>query len=171
MAFGPHVLTHELQPLLEAVHGRVVWVASGGMYTQRLHVDDLQYREGPYKGAAAYARAKRAQVDLAAAWAEQVPAISSWSMHPGWADTPGVEASLPGFRKVMGPLLRSPDQGADTIVWLLASREPLIHRGALWFDRRARGVARAPRTATSPSDRERLWAEIERMRLQLTADE
>jgi dehydrogenase/reductase SDR family member 12 len=168
MVFGPHVLTHELQPVLEAGHGRVVWVTSGGMYTQRLHLDDLQYREGTYKGATAYARAKRAQVDLAAAWAERVPAINSWSVHPGWADTPGVEASLPGFRKVMGPLLRSPDQGADTIVWLLASREPLAHPGALWFDRRPRGVARAPRTATTPADRERLWAEIERMRLQLT---
>ena len=42
-------------------------------------------------------------------------------MHPGWADTPGVVTSLPVFHKVMGPLLRDPATGADTIVWLAAT--------------------------------------------------
>jgi NAD(P)-dependent dehydrogenase (short-subunit alcohol dehydrogenase family) len=40
------------------------------------------------------------------------------SMHPGWAATPGVTDSLPAFDKVMGPFLRTPEQGADTAVWL-----------------------------------------------------
>jgi hypothetical protein len=30
------------------------------------------------------------------------------SMHPGWADTPGVASSLPGFHRLTGPLLRTP---------------------------------------------------------------
>ena len=34
------------------------------------------------------------------------------------ADTPGVAAALPGFRQVMRPILLSPEQDADTIVWL-----------------------------------------------------
>ena len=29
------------------------------------------------------------------------------SMHPGWADTPGVASSMPGFHRVTGPLLRT----------------------------------------------------------------
>ena len=43
-------------------------------------------------------------------------------MHPGWADTPGVQESLPTFSKVVGPLLRSPEQGADT----LAVQQPAV---------------------------------------------
>ena len=43
-------------------------------------------------------------------------------MHPGWASTPGVDASLPTFSKVMRPLLRSPEQGADTLVWARGRR-------------------------------------------------
>ena len=44
------------------------------------------------------------------------------AMHPGWADTPGLSRALPGFARLMGPLLRTPAQGADTIVWLAADR-------------------------------------------------
>ena len=51
-------------------------------------------------------------------WARHEPQIAFHSMHPGWADTPGVADALPGFRRVMGPVLRTPAQGADTIVWL-----------------------------------------------------
>ena len=47
------------------------------------------------------------------------------SMHPGWTDTPGVARSLPGFRAQMGTRLRTPAQGADTIVWAALSDEPL----------------------------------------------
>jgi len=36
---------------------------------------------------------------------------------------PGVAAALPGFRQVMRPILLSPEQGADTIVWLATARQ------------------------------------------------
>jgi len=40
---GPHLLTRLLAPrLAEASPGRVVWVSSGGMYTQRLDLRDLE---------------------------------------------------------------------------------------------------------------------------------
>ena len=47
--------------------------------------------------------------------------ITVASMHPGPADNPGVATSLPGFRRLTAPLLRSPEQGADTIIWLSAT--------------------------------------------------
>ena len=87
--------------------------------------------EKSYNGAQQYARAKRAQVVLNEMWAARVPRdeIVFHAMHPGWADTPGVDAGIPGFGKVMGPLLRTPEQGADTIVWLAAAdeRDPVGH--------------------------------------------
>jgi hypothetical protein len=82
------------------------------------------------------------------------------AVHPGWADTPGVEASLPRFRTVTGPLLRSPAQGADTMVWLAADDgEPLRQSGRFWLDRRVRPEHRLPTTRRSDTAerRARLW--------------
>jgi hypothetical protein len=78
-------------------------------------------------------------------------------MHPGWADTPGISAALPGFYGLMGPILRTPAQGADTIVWLAADLAPAGISGWLFLDRRARPFDRLPSTRTSPADRELLF--------------
>ena len=39
----------------------------------------------------------------------------------GWADTPAVRVSLPQFHRRMGNRLRTPRQGADTLIWLCIS--------------------------------------------------
>ena len=114
-----------------------------------------------YKGATQYARAKRAQVTLNELWAQRFGhlGIHFHAMHPGWVDTPGVDASLPTFAKVMGPLLRNPDQGADTLVWLTADNVALASNGRFWLDRRQRSIhkLRSTRTADTDQRRERLW--------------
>jgi hypothetical protein len=79
-------------------------------------------------------------------------------MHPGWADTPGVRDSLPRFRALMRPLLRTPSQGADTMVWLAADPRALETNGQFWLDRRPRSVAPLPGTRTSDADAERCWS-------------
>jgi GTPase Era involved in 16S rRNA processing len=79
-------------------------------------------------------------------------------MHPGWADTPGVETALPRFHALMRPLLRTPAQGADTIVWLASAPEALESNGAFWLDRRRRMTTPLPWTRTRPDDANRLAA-------------
>ncbi len=163
MVLGPFILTNELLPIMSASHdGRVVIVTSGGMYTQGLHLDDLETEHEPYRGTVAYARAKRIQVLLTRLWAERTRGTSVvvHAMHPGWADTPGVEGSLPGFRKVMRPLLRSPDEGADTMVWLAAAEEPTRSTGRLWLDRRPRAFDRLSRTRVGHDEALQLWARL-----------
>ena len=60
------LLIRDLLPRLEAApSGRVIVVASGGMYLERLDVDALQPSPEDYDGVRAYSRAKRAQVALA----------------------------------------------------------------------------------------------------------
>ena len=158
---GPHLLTERLVPLLRAP-ARVVWVTSGGMYSQGLDVDRLEMDADGYKGSAQYARAKRAQVELLGLWAERLAPIAvAHAMHPGWADTPGVERALPTFRKVTGPALRTPDQGADTLVWLLWAEQPGEISGKLWLDRRERSTVHVPGTGTDDDERARLWAWVE----------
>src|SRR5689334_6978136 len=98
-------------PRLRTTHGaRVITVSSGGMYTQPLDLEMLETPRHPFNGTRVYANAKRAQVVLNELWSRQPSAagVTFQAMHPGWADTPGVKASLPRFHALMGPLLRTP---------------------------------------------------------------
>jgi dehydrogenase/reductase SDR family protein 12 len=166
---APFLLTRLLtEKLAASAPSRIITVSSGGMYTQRLHTDDLQNAHGEFSGSTAYARTKRAQVLLTEEWARRLAGrgIVAHAMHPGWADTPGVRASLPRFYRVTRPLLRSPEQGADTIVWLGAADEAAASSGGFWHDRRRRPTSLLPWTRETAADRSALWHECER----LTAD-
>jgi len=156
---GPVLLTEQLLPILAASSDpRVILMSSGGMYTQSLPTDDPEYQDGRYRGATAYARTKRIQVALtpilARRWAGQH--IRVYSMHPGWADTPGVAAALPGFRMLTGPILRTPEEGADTAIWLAAT-QPAPPTGRFFHDRRPRPEHYLPLTRYGDRDRQRLW--------------
>ncbi len=156
------LLIRVLRPLLEAApSGRVISVASGGMYLERLDVDALQPTQETYDGVKAYARAKRAQVVLAEEWTRELggTSVTVNTMHPGWSDTPGLRTALPGFSRALSPLLRTPHQGADTIAWLAASPEAEGRSGLFFLDRRARPTHRKPATRRLDEARERarLW--------------
>jgi len=98
--------------LQRSAPSRIINVSSGGMYAQKLRVDDLQSQQDEFDGAAVYARSKRAEVILTELWSQRPRdhGIVVHSMHPGWADTPGVKSSLPRFYRLTKPLLRSPAQ-------------------------------------------------------------
>jgi NAD(P)-dependent dehydrogenase (short-subunit alcohol dehydrogenase family) len=157
---APVLMTELLRPRL--ADARVLMVTSGGMYGQRLRADDPEYLDGDYSPTTAYARSKRAQVELLPVleerWAGE--GISVHATHPGWADTRGVVESLPTFHKVMGPLLRDAAGGADTTVWLAAT-DPVPTGGRLWHDRRPRPTHILRRTRTGAPERDRLWAWVE----------
>lgn len=156
---GPLLLTERLRPILARSDSpRVILMSSGGMYSQRLPVDDPEYHDGHYRGAIAYARTKRMQVALTSIIAERLAAerISVYSMYPGWADTPGVADSLPVFRMLSGPMLRGPAEGADTAVWLAATK-PAPPTGQFWHDRRPRPEHYLSFTREKDRDRELLW--------------
>jgi NAD(P)-dependent dehydrogenase (short-subunit alcohol dehydrogenase family) len=167
LVVGPFALVSGLLPLVQRTAGsRIIAVTSGGMYTQRVHFDDLQWVTEPYSGPRAYARAKRIQVAIVREWARRLGPSDASSrvtvnaMHPGWADTPGLAEALPGFYRLMGPVLRSPAEGADTLVWLAASPEAGAQSGGLFLDRRPRPFDRFPGTRLSPADRRRLWRTV-----------
>jgi dehydrogenase/reductase SDR family member 12 len=147
---GPHLLT----TLLEAE--RSIWVSSGGMYAQKLVTDDLEYLKGKYTGVTAYARTKRMQVVLAGEWARRGEHASSG--HPGWVDTPGIADSLPLFKTLTRPILRTPEQGADTFVWLAGADVPA---GRFWHDRAARPEHYLGLNRESEAERRTFWDAIE----------
>ncbi len=160
---GHFLLTNLLMTkLIESAPARVVNVTSGGMYSERIRPDDLEFEQGSYTGTAAYARAKRGQVILTEMWAEKLggSGVIFHSMHPGWARTEGVSNSLPTFNLVMGPLLRSPEQGADTIVWLAASDDAAQTTGKFWFDRKEASTHMLESTKETQSERDELWSRL-----------
>ncbi|XP_024030895.1 dehydrogenase/reductase SDR family member 12 isoform X1 [Morus notabilis] len=135
---GTYSMTESLLPLLEkaAPDARVVTVSSGGMYTAPL-TKDLQFSDGNFNGLEQYARNKRVQVALTEKWAEMYKnkGIGFYAMHPGWAETPGVNRSLPDFSKSLSGKLRSMEQGADTVIWLALQPKEKLVSGAFYFDR------------------------------------
>ena len=84
-------------------------------------------------------------------------------MHPGWTDTPGLEASLPGFAQLVGRYLRTPTEGSDTMVWLASAAEAGRVTGRLFLDRRPRPFDRVPSTRLSAEARRDLWDRVEAM--------
>ena len=160
---GHFVLTNLLVPkLIASAPSRVINVTSGGMYSERIRPDDLQFEQGTYTGTAAYARAKRGQVILNELWAERLAGsgVTFHAMHPGWARTEGVSNSLPTFNLIMQPLLRTPEQGADTIVWLATAPGPEQSSGRFWFDRREVPTHMLESTKETPAEREALWSSL-----------
>lgn len=135
---GHHLLTRILE---EHLKGRMLLISSGGMYLAPLSVKELFADKFPkFDGVRRYALTKRAQVALTEIYSTifDPSELVVHSMHPGWVATPGVEHSLPGFWKRMEHRLRTPEQGADTILWLCTTERAMQNTGQFWFDRMSR---------------------------------
>ena len=163
---GPFLLTALLlDRLVRSAPSRVLTMSSGGMYAQKLDVGDLQFERKTFNGVAAYAQAKRAQVILTELWAEELAGsgVTVNAMHPGWADTPGVESALPAFYRVTRRLLRTPEEGADTIVWLAASSEAGEVSGKFWLDREMHPSHLSDRTRETAEERREFLAALDEL--------
>ncbi|KAK3543618.1 hypothetical protein QTP70_025013 [Hemibagrus guttatus] len=152
---GTFILTTALIPeLKKSQDPRVITVSSGGMLVQKLNLDDLQFEKGAFDGTMAYAQNKRQQVIMTENWAQQHKEIHFSSMHPGWADTPAVQSSMPDFHARMKNKLRTEAQGADTVVWLAMSDAAVKHPSGLFFQDRTPVATHLPLALTRSSSAE-----------------
>ncbi len=114
----------------------VISVSSGGAYGAKLDLGSLEAADAArHDGFMAYAQHKRAQIELTRAWNADPEGPRAHVMHPGWVDTEGVRSALPGFRRVLRRVLRTGEQGADTALWLAATRPEPSPEGGVWLDR------------------------------------
>ncbi|XP_061580324.1 dehydrogenase/reductase SDR family member 12 [Cololabis saira] len=165
---GTYILTSALIPALKkADDARVITVSSGGMLTQKLNVEDLQFEKGTFDGTMAYAQNKRQQVILTERWAAQHRDIHFSSMHPGWADTPAVQSSMPSFHAKMQSKLRTEAMGADTVVWLAVAAAAVKQPSGLFFQDRKPVATHLPLafSRSTPQEEERLLAALEELAL------
>ncbi len=158
---APFALTSWLGELLaRSAPARVINVSSGGMYGQSLPAGDLLSEQTPYSPTKLYARTKREEVVITELWARELDdrGVVVHAMHPGWVDTKGVREWLPVFRALTGYIIRTPEQGADTIVWLGGAPQALERSGLFWHDRRPRPTHYLLGASEDDSqERRRLW--------------
>lgn len=168
-SFATNILSHYLftRELLArgllADDATVIETSSGGMYNHPLVVKDLNITGEGYVGVRAYGLSKRAQVVLTQYWRQKYAGSARrfYVMHPGWVDTAAVSRSMPRFRETLKSVLRSDPQGADTIVYLAATRPDQASDESIWFDRKERGAHIFPRTRETRDTPESLVAALE----------
>ncbi|KAL4647159.1 dehydrogenase/reductase SDR family member 12-like isoform X1 [Arapaima gigas] len=134
---GAYILTTGLIPLLEkSADPRVIMVSSGIMLVKKLRLGDLQSERGRFDGTMVYAQHKRQLVVMTEQLAKAHPNIHFSVMHPGWVDTPAVAKAMPDFHQSMKNKLRTPEQGADTVVWLAVSEAAAARPSGRFFQDR-----------------------------------
>lgn len=157
LLLSPFILTNQLMSIFSE-NGRVINITSGGMYSQKINIDNLESTIPPYNGPIAYANCKRGLHIVTQLWAKEFENTKYTfnSMHPGWADTPGVLDSLPNFYMLTKKILRTPEEGADTIDWLASSLEVEKYSGKLFLDRSIQPSHLFSKTKESEKERIRL---------------
>ena len=160
------VLTLLLTDALRASEAaRVITVTSGAHNQGKIDFDDPQ-GERRFRGQRAYNQSKLANVLFTLELARRLEGtgITANCVDPGWVrgTSLGRTASigLKAMALAMRPVMVTPAQGADTIVWAATAPELAGESGRYFKQRKARepsGRARDPETAR------RLWDESERL--------
>jgi dehydrogenase/reductase SDR family protein 12 len=167
-----YVLTEGLirRDVFAAGRPLVINITSAGGYNVPLNTAMLNVVDpARFNGTAAYGFHKRAMMTLNQYWRDRYgpQGFTFYVMHPGWADTEGVKRSLPRFRRILRPILRDAASGADTALWLAATRPPQPEEEIVWFDRKVRPAHVYERTRISKDTPQSLaaWLDHELARI------
>jgi NAD(P)-dependent dehydrogenase (short-subunit alcohol dehydrogenase family) len=138
---APFLLTNLLLDRLSG--GRVVVTASAAHAAGALDPADLRGQRPGYRPLRVYATSKQANVLFAAEAAQRWPQVLTTSYHPGVVRTRfGGGNPVYRFFYRAAPLLSTPEQGADTLVWLATAPAAEISNGGYYLRRRLRTPAR-----------------------------
>uniref|UniRef100_H3A147 Dehydrogenase/reductase 12-like a n=1 Tax=Latimeria chalumnae TaxID=7897 RepID=H3A147_LATCH len=147
-----YILTTSLIPLLEKSEDpRVITVSSGGMLLY------LQSEKGHFDGTMVYAQTQCQQVVMTEQWSQTHKTIHFSVMHTGWVDTPGVRSAMSNFYSSVQDKLRTPEQGADTVVWLAVSGAAVKQPSGLFFQDRKTVSTHLPLAWTRSSSEEQTF--------------
>ncbi len=156
------LLTNLLLDLLKATPGaRVVSTSSGAHSMGKMDLENVVHREKNYSAYGAYGDSKLANILFTRELARRLSgtSVTANCFHPGWVSTgfalnnAGLFAKL--VKVVAPPFARSPEKGAQTLVWLAASPEAAAFNGEYFHDKRTLWPSKLGRDAQLG---ERLWA-------------
>lgn len=154
---APFLLTRELLPLLLAgAPSRIVNVSSGAEAYGPIDFDDLQSEKG-YRGFAAYGKTKLMNVLFTYELASRLSGtgVTANCLHPGTVATDMLRQLPRWLYALISPFLSTPEQGAETPVFLASSPSVDGVSGGYYEKRKAK---RSSRRSYDASARQRLWA-------------
>jgi NAD(P)-dependent dehydrogenase (short-subunit alcohol dehydrogenase family) len=150
---APFLLTNLLLDRLSG--GRVVVTSSAVHAAGAIDPADLRDQQPGYRPMRAYASSKQANVLFAAEAARRWPEVLTTSYHPGVVRTQfGNGNPMYTLFYRSAPFLRTPEQGADTLVWLANAPPEEITNGGYYLRRSLRVPAR---NATDQALAAQLW--------------
>lgn len=154
---APFLLTRELLPLLLAgAPSRIVNVSSGAEAYGPIDFDDLQSEKG-YRGFAVYGKTKLMNVLFTYELASRLSGtgVTANCLHPGTVATDMLRQLPWWLYALISPFLSTPEQGAETPVFLASSPSVDGVSGGYYEKRKAK---RSSRRSYDASARQRLWA-------------
>ena len=159
------LLTNLLLDLLkESAPSRIVTVSSDAHRWAKIDLDDLQSRKR-YRGMQVYGKTKLANIMFTYELAERLEGtgVTANCMHPGGVNTnfgnnQGGPMNL--LFRLFKPFMRSPEQGADTLIYLASSPEVEGITGKYLADRKVKAASDA---AYDETTRKRLWEASEEL--------
>ena len=162
---APFLLTNLLLDMLkESAPSRVVTVSSEAERWGNIDLDDLQSKKS-YRGFPVYGMTKLANIMFTYELAERLKGtgVTATCMHPGAVNTrfgTSNRGPMTLLFRAFKPFMRTPDQGADTVIWLASSPEVEGLSGRYYSDRKP---LEPKKIANDPAARRRLWEESERL--------
>jgi retinol dehydrogenase 14 len=156
---GHFLLTKLLLDLIKEARGRIVVVASGAHKIGRIHWDDLQLKKG-YSTFGSYGQAKLANVLFTRELSRRLEGtgVTANCLHPGAVATNmGVdrETGFGGFAaRLLKPFFLTPEEGADTAVFLSTSPEVEGTSGQYFYRRKPAPISKR---ASDDEAARRLW--------------
>ncbi len=162
---APFLLTNLLLDLLKkSAPSRIITVSSDGHRWGKMDLDDLQSKRR-YRAFPVYGMTKLANIMFTHELAERLEGtgVTANTLHPGGVNTnfgnnnSGLTTLL--FR-AFKPFMRSPEQGADTVIYLASSPEVEGMTGKYLADRKVKAPSDA---AYDETTRKRLWEASEEL--------
>jgi NAD(P)-dependent dehydrogenase (short-subunit alcohol dehydrogenase family) len=158
-----HLLLDELQTGTPA---RIVTVASGAHRNAKMNFDDLQTTRG-FSPMGTYGMSKLANVLFTRSLAKRLQGtkVTATSVHPGFCRTSfgrDIEASavVKLIFRFAARFARTPEKGAETVIYLASSPAVEGASGGYYFDCK---LAPTSRTAQDDNVAERLWKVSEQL--------
>jgi NAD(P)-dependent dehydrogenase (short-subunit alcohol dehydrogenase family) len=151
---APFLLTNLLLERVRESGGRVVTTSSAAHRVGSIDFDDLQM-ERRWGGFRAYGRSKLANIWFTSELARR-SGLPATCFHPGGVNTAlnrdsGVATT---FQPLIARFMRTPEAGADTLVWLATTDEGAHPRAVYYADRKP---GRWSKTAQDTAAAARLW--------------
>jgi NAD(P)-dependent dehydrogenase (short-subunit alcohol dehydrogenase family) len=162
---APFLLTNLLLDLLKAsAPSRIVTVSSDAHRWAKLDLDDLQSRKR-YRGMQVYGTTKLANILFTRELAERLEDtdVTANAMHPGGVNTNfgnNQRGPMSLLFRAFKPFMRTPEQGADTLIYLASSPEVEGMTGKYVADRKMKVASDA---AYDETLQKKLWEASEEL--------